>query len=285
MPRLGQNRLQRLASCITGDQTGGPFDYRRHADLENFFKRFTRTPIWTDTGDPDWEDEAGRYARTMNFLGACNNTMPGAVGLPMGIEDVIHEMLDLGEFEDESARDSAVREVQKILDGYRLTVDVAPDGQVRLASNVWSKHQQVIDKELHTAVGDILHESDLKAARLHYANARRMLGTDDFPNAAKEAVASVEACLSSLTGENDLRKALRKATAAGLPKPLDGVIEKLYAWRGNETGIAHGSKDMPSVTRADAQFAVNMAASVNLYLRDRLLTDAPKEKKEGLILF
>jgi hypothetical protein len=51
------------------------------------------------------------------------------------------------------------------------------------------------------------------------------------------------------------------------------VIEKLYAWRGNEPGVAHGSKELPTVTRADAQFALNMAAAVNLYLRERLLGD------------
>lgn len=52
--------------------------------------------------------------------------------------------------------------------------------------------------------------------------------------AAMEAVCSVESCLCTLTGERDMKKALKLAVKAGLPKPLDGLIEKLYAWRGNE---------------------------------------------------
>jgi len=81
--------------------------------------------------------------------------------------------------------------------------------------------------------------------------------------------------------ERDLKKALRRASEAGLPKPLDGMIEKLYAWRGNEPGIAHGGDTLPSVTRADAQFALNMAAAINLYLRQRLLTDDRTVVSEG----
>ena len=98
------------------------------------------------------------------------------------------------------------------------------------------KRQQLIDAEIRTAFGSVLHESDLNTARVHYANAQRMIRGGDFPNAAKEAVCSVEACLSTITGEDDLKKALRKATQAGLPRPLDGVIKKLYAWRGERAG-------------------------------------------------
>jgi hypothetical protein len=56
---------------------------------------------------------------------------------------------------------------------------------------------------------------------VHYGNARRMVREGDYPNAAKEAVCSVKARLSTLTDEKDLMKALRLATNPGLPKPLD----------------------------------------------------------------
>ena len=81
-----------------------------------------------------------------------------------------------------------------------------------------SKHQSLIDAELHTAFGSVLNESDLQSARVHYGNAKRMVREDDYPNAAKEAVCSVEACLSTLTGEKSVKKALRLATNAGLPR-------------------------------------------------------------------
>jgi hypothetical protein len=61
-------------------------------------------------------------------------------------------------------------------------------------------------------------------------------------NAAKEAVSSAESYLKTLTQENDFKRALRKAVQAGIPQPLAALIEKLYAWRGDEPGIApeHG---------------------------------------------
>jgi hypothetical protein len=116
---------------------------------------------------------------------------------------------------------------------------------------------------------------------VHYQKAHRLLRSGDFANSAKESVCSVEAYLYTITGESEIKKALREATKAGLPKPLDGVIEKLYAWRGNEPGVAHAGKKAPAVERADAQFALNLAAVVNLYLRTRLLSDAPPSGSKG----
>jgi hypothetical protein len=82
-----------------------------------------------------------------------------------------------------------------------------------------------------------------------------------------------------------VKKALKLAVKAGLSKPLDGLIEKLYAWRGNEPGIAPGSNELPDVERADAEFALSMAAAINLYLRERLVRDIPPEKPHDLAVF
>jgi hypothetical protein len=241
------------------------FPYRRHVDLDDFFARID--------GVPAWDNEGSRHTKTVQFLGACNRTPLGESRLPQGIEAVVKAMLNVGEFEDAPERDAALVLVHEIMEGYHVLIETDFDGEVQIVSTASNKRQQLIDAELHTAFGNVLHESDLNTARVHYANAQRMIRGGDFPNAAKEAVCSVEACLSTITGEDDLKKALRKATQAGLPQPLDGVIEKLYAWRGNEPGVAHGGKELPAVTRADAQFALNMAAAVNLYLRERLLGD------------
>jgi hypothetical protein len=242
------------------------FPYRRHVDLDAFFPSVE--------GAPDWEDpEAGRGERSFQFAAACNRTLLGPSGLPVGIETLVRHLLDLGEFDDTDQRDAALREISEILDSYHVAVEADSDGAVVLRNARGDRRQELIDAELHTAFGEALHESDLRVARVHYGNAQRLLRAEDFPNAAKEAVCAVEACLSTLTGERDLKKALRRATDAGLPKPLDGIVEKLYAWRGNEPGIAHGGDEVPAVTRADAQFALNMAAAINLYLRQRLLTD------------
>jgi hypothetical protein len=279
MPRLGQNRLGRLAGCVTGDIDSDAFDYRRHEDLENFFARFEDAPAW--------DDEGSRHTRALRFLTACNRSPLGESRLPVAIESVLREMLNVGEFEDEAKRDTALAVVKAALDSYRVAIETDFDGEVQIVSTASSKHQSLIDAELHTAFGSVLNESDLQTARVHYGNARRMVREGDYPNAAKEAVCSVEACLSTLTGEKDLKKALRLATKAGLPKPLDGVIEKLYAWRGNEPGVAHGSDELPDVERADAEFALNMAAAINLYLRERLLREESPDDSDsgGLILF
>lgn len=60
-----------------------------------------------------------------------------------------------------------------ILDDYRLRIETDVDGEVRLMSTATSKHQSLIDADLHTAFGQVLNESDLHAARVHYGNAKR----------------------------------------------------------------------------------------------------------------
>jgi hypothetical protein len=42
---------------------------------------------------------------------------------------------------------------------------------------------------------------------------------------------------------------------------------------------------MPDVERADAEFALNMAAAINLYLRERLVRDTPPERPQDLSVF
>lgn len=262
--RLGRNRINRLAACITGDHESGVFPYRRHVDLDEFFKGFPEV---------HWQDDQAdsRNTRAARFLNACNRSEVGSNGAPKQLEQVLLSLLDLGEFDDRDTQQAAINEVNQVLDGYDLLVDARATGELEVVDTRRGRGQRLLDAELQTAFGDILHESDLRVARVHYANAQRLLTDGDFANAAKEAVCSVEAYLRALTGEADVKKALRKAASGGVPKPLDGVIEKLYAWRGNEPGVAHAGADPPSVTRADAQFAINLAAAINLYLREKLV--------------
>jgi hypothetical protein len=87
MPRLGQNRIGRLAACITGDTDNDAFDYRRHVDLDEFFARFE------DMAQPG--DEDSRHVRSVKFLSACNRTSLGESRLPVGIESVLRETLSI----------------------------------------------------------------------------------------------------------------------------------------------------------------------------------------------
>lgn len=139
-----------------------------------------------------------------------------------------------------------------------------------LRSTQEGRGQNVLDEQIHTVFEISITESDLAAACLHYTKAKWFLGgaTPDYENAAKEAVASVEALATAMTGERDLPAAIRKATRADLiPRPLDELIIKLYACRGNEPGVSHGQADLPEVTREDAEFVFNLAGSIGSYLR------------------
>ena len=87
MPQLGQNRVGRLASCLTGDIESDAFDYRRHVDLDAFF-------FATVEDAPPWEDDPtdSRHVRAMKFVAVCNRTPKRDSGLPEGIEAVVRAM-------------------------------------------------------------------------------------------------------------------------------------------------------------------------------------------------
>jgi hypothetical protein len=261
--RLGNKRLDQLAIYVCGDD--GPFPYRRHVDLTAFFD--DHRPVLGDWEDPD----AGRFARTTVFLAVCNRSDTGESGMPVGIERVVATLLDIGEFDSTSARDDAVPLVRSVFEGYPVEVEIE-GASGRLLPTTTDPRQQIIDDQFETVFGDTIKDKDLEVARLHFRKARGFLrGTKpDYENAAKEAVGSVEAYLKTLTQEQDFKKALRKAVAAGVPRPLTALIEKLYAWRGDEPGVAHAGPTAPMVERADAEFACNQAMIINKYLRERL---------------
>jgi hypothetical protein len=136
----------------------------------------------------------------------------------------------------------------------------------------------MIDKQFETIFGDTVKDSELEVARLHFSKARKLrdAAEPDFENAVKEAVLSVESYLKTLTGEKDFKKALRRAISAGVPRPVAALIEKLYAWRGDEPGVAHAATVLPDVEKPEADFACNQAMIINRYLRDVLAPEMPE---------
>ena len=118
--------------------------------------------------------------------------------------------------------------------------------------------------------------SDADAVRTHFAEALKKLSdrhNPDYRNSIKESISAVECACKKLTGDQsgDLNRALQKL---GRQKPFHTAfkqsLEKLYAWTNDESGIRHGIKDAPTVTKADAQFMlVACSAFVNyLFARD-----------------
>ncbi len=89
----------------------------------------------------------------------------------------------------------------------------------------------------------------------------------DVENCIKDAVAAVESAVSSLTGKRvQLDRYVKDMANEGrIPKPLDESFAKVYAYRGNQPGVGHGS-DIPLSARVqDAEYVLNWAAAAIVY--------------------
>lgn len=268
MHRLSPRQVQSLAGCICGDDEDGPFDYRRMVDIDSFV-RFTGAEVG-EFG----EGGLSRWNYSVAFIEAAQlEGGEGPSGLSIEVEKILAALLDLREFRNEDRRDEALLKVNGILSGIPVEARVASDGSVQIVSTKQTRSQRILDEQIHTVFGEVLDDADLNASRLHYAKAKKYLeaADPDYENAAKEAVSSVESLVRALTGESDYTKAIKKARDAGLiPRPIDEIAIKLFAYRGNEPGVAHGSADAPDVTRDEAQLVLNLCGSIGAYLAGRL---------------
>jgi hypothetical protein len=268
MLRLSPSQIRALAGCITGDVGDEAFAYRTKADIESFIE-FTGAEyaIW---GGMD----LSRADHTIAFIEAAQATgREGESGLCTEVEKIIVALMDRREFSSDKAHAGAVERMNEILKGLPVEVRVATDGTIGVASTLRTQAQRVLDEQIHTVFGEVVAGSKLAAARTHYAKAKRYLaGPDpDYENAAKESVLAVESLVVTLTGESDFTKAIRKATNNGLvPRPLDEIAMKLYAYRGNEPGVAHASAAVPDVDQLEAELIFNLSGALSAYLAQRL---------------
>ncbi len=235
------------------------------------FMRFTGA---TMPADPE---PGSRFTSACAFIehaDAAEETGPS--GFAVDTEKVLAALLDRREFDSDDNHAAAVAEVRDALGG--LPVKLVPGTHgVEIQSARRDRGQSILEDRIHTVFGQVVASDDLSAARTHYAKARRFLEgpVPDYENACKESVCSIEALATAMTGERDLPSAIKKAARAGrIPKPLDDMVVKLYAYRGNEPGVGHGQADAPSVRRAEAELLFNLAASIGSYLRAALTDDA-----------
>lgn len=262
--KLSPITIDALANCICGGD-GTSVAYRTATSIARF-RAFAGVVV-------EWEPGSSRFNDAVAYLEAANDLPAGGSGLPRGIEKIVLALADRRQFESQDAQDDVLAELESILEPYEVELTIDVRRNVQLTSRATSPGQIVVDKEIHTVFEQQLRDSDLEAARAHYRKARRFLraAEPDFENAAKEAVCSVESLLLALTGAADFNKAIAKSTTEGLvPKPLGELIRKLYAYRGDEPGVAHAGNSVPDVDAEDAQFVVNLAATVGLYLRAKL---------------
>ncbi|HLF71216.1 MAG TPA: hypothetical protein VI759_03595 [Dehalococcoidia bacterium] len=101
---------------------------------------------------------------------------------------------------------------------------------------------------------------------LRYYNARPK---PDLDNAVKEAISAVEGLTRILL--NDPKIVLSKALLEirqkkGVHPALVEIIAKVYAYRGDVEGIAHGATAPSQITFADAEFVIGSAGNAIIYL-------------------
>jgi len=259
--RLSPRQVQTIGGFICGGDEA--FEYRRMVDIEEFF-------VFTGA-EPGPFDSGSRWQTACGFIDACQATSEqGASELPRAVEQVLVALLDPREFASDERHVLAVEKVNEALRGIPVAVRPATDGTPQVVSTRRTREQSLLDEQIHTVFGDALKDSQLRAAREHYAKAKRYIygAEPDYPNAAKEAVCSIESLAVVLTGAADLPKALRKAANAGhIPQPIAEMVVKLYAYRGDEPGVSHGQAEIPDVTPQEAELILNVAGAVGNFLK------------------
>jgi hypothetical protein len=263
MGKLSPRQVDDLASRIIGEVDS--FDYRTANQIDQFF----------DFAEIDVSEAEGgsRFYFTQDVLARANRSQLGASGLPSEIETIVKALLDPREFKEGGARHGdAVDDVAELLRPAGAVVEFR-DPDVVLRSTRRSRSQKVLDDQIHTVFGQTLTDEAFSAARTHYRKAKRYVeGPEvDYENSCKEAICTIESMVLTLTGGTDLVKALRNLARDGrIPKPIAEMVIKLYAYRGDEPGIAHAGPETPDVDKEEAELLLNLAGSIGTYMRGKL---------------
>ena len=118
----------------------------------------------------------------------------------------------------------------------------------------------------------LLKEPEFKGADEHFEKALKALNirpNPDVENCAKDAVAAIESVGRIIVNDekallSDVIKKMAKSEI--IPKPLDEAIQKIYAYRGDQPGVAHGLVGASKVTVDEAEFVLAMSAAIIIYL-------------------
>lgn len=118
----------------------------------------------------------------------------------------------------------------------------------------------------------LLKEPEFKGADEHFEKAIKALNErpkPDVENCVKDAVAAIESVGRIIVGNekallDDIIKDMAKKSI--IPKPLDQAIQKIYAYRGDQPGVAHGLVGTSKVTIDEAEFVLAMSAATIIYL-------------------
>lgn len=123
----------------------------------------------------------------------------------------------------------------------------------------------------------VLAAPELRKAAAHFGKAVKFftaVSGPDHENAAKEAVAALEAAAKALFSEHetknlpDLLKNLQGTTDRQIPPTLVKAVPAVYAFRGAADGVAHGGVTGGVVTAQVAEWVLGQVASHITYLAD-----------------
>ena len=118
----------------------------------------------------------------------------------------------------------------------------------------------------------LLEEPEFKGADEHFEKAIKALNTrpnPDVENCIKDAVSAIKSVGRIIVNDekallSDIIKEMAKNKI--IPKPLDKAIQKVYAYRGDQPGVAHGLVGASKVTIDEAEFVLAMSAAIIIYL-------------------
>jgi len=118
----------------------------------------------------------------------------------------------------------------------------------------------------------LLKEPEFKGADKHFEKAIKALNArpnPDVENCVKDAVAAIESVGRIIVNDDkallsDIIKSMARNKI--IPKPLDEAIQKVYAYRGDQPGVAHGLVGISKVTIDEAEFVLAMSAAIIIYL-------------------
>lgn len=264
MGKLSPRQVDDLANRILGGVES--FEYRTANQIDQFF----------DFAEIDVTEAGGgsRFYFTQDVVARANRSQLGASGLPSEIEMIIKALLDPREYKGAAQHGDAVDDIAELLRPAGAVAEFK-DPEVVLRSTRRSKSQKVLEEQIHTVFGQALNDEAFSAARTHYRKARRYVeGPEvDYENSCKESMCAIESIVLTLAGGTDLVKELRKLSREGhIPKPIAEMVVKLYAYRGDEPGIAHSGPEAPDVGKEEAELLFNLAGSIGAYMRSKLST-------------
>jgi hypothetical protein len=118
----------------------------------------------------------------------------------------------------------------------------------------------------------ILRDPDLGGPNEQFEKAIRFYNarpSPDCANAVKDAVGAVEGLARILFGDNSLvlsEACQRLRDEKGLHPALASLLDKLYGYRGDADGSAHGATGERPVSLEEAEFVIGVSASSIVYL-------------------